>query len=276
MRQPGIVEARRPGETVPAGKFGAAIGLGLELAGDVAGADAQLHHHRRVACFGQLETLLHHAHDRRQIRTRVEEPDRGLHGIGIGALLNDACALAVVFAEDDHDAADNAGGGEVRQRVGGDVGADDRFPGYRAAQWIIDRGAEHGGSRRLVGAGFEMHAEIADDVLGIDQHVEQVRHRRALITADIAHAGLQQRLGYGEDALAPEGVAVAELERLHLVLEGSFHCFGFYIGTRVNATAVSCPARALFFPRREAGARYLTVISASRMMRLYSSTCRRR
>jgi hypothetical protein len=42
----------------------------------------------------------------------------------------------------------------------------------------------------LVGAGFEMHAEVADDVLGVDQDVEQVRHWRALIAADIAHARL--------------------------------------------------------------------------------------
>jgi hypothetical protein len=33
--------------------------------------------------------------------------------------------------------------------------------------------------------------QIADDVLGIDQNVEQVRHRRALIAADVADAGLQ-------------------------------------------------------------------------------------
>ena len=68
-----------------------------------------------------------------------------------------------------------------------------------------------------------MHPQIADDVLGIDQHVEQMRHRRALIAADITHAGLQQRLGHGENALAVEGVALAELERLHLFLERAFH-----------------------------------------------------
>ena len=55
-----------------------------------------------------------------------------------------------------------------------------------------------------------MHAEIADDVLGVDQHVEQVRDRRALVAADIAHARLQQRLGDREDAFAVEGLAVAE------------------------------------------------------------------
>ena len=64
-----------------------------------------------------------------------------------------------------------------------------------------------------------MHPEIADDVLGVDQHVEQVRHRRALIAADIAHAGLQQRLGDREDALAAEGRAVAEPQCFDFLLE---------------------------------------------------------
>src|SRR5262249_44611329 len=56
MRQPAIVEARRTGEAVLAGKRRAAIRLGLELAGDVTGADAQIHHHRRVARLGKLES----------------------------------------------------------------------------------------------------------------------------------------------------------------------------------------------------------------------------
>ena len=188
----------------------AAVVLGGELAGDVAGADAQLQHHRRVARLRQLEALLDHAHDGRQVRPRIEQPHRGLHRIGVGALLDDARALAVVLAEDDQRAADDAGRGEVGERVGRHVGADDRLPGHRAAQRIVDRGAEHRGGRGLVGAGLEMHAELADDVLGVDQHVEQVRDRRALVAADIAHARLQQRLGDREDAFAVEGLAVAE------------------------------------------------------------------
>src|SRR6516164_8652725 len=52
---------------------------------------------------------------------------------------------------------------------------------------------------------------------------EQVRHRRALIAADVTHAGLQQSLGHREDTLAAEGLALAERERLHLFLEGAFH-----------------------------------------------------
>ena len=219
MRQPAIIEARRAGNAVLAGERGAAVGLSLELAGDVAGADAQFHHDRCVARFRELEAFLDHAHDGGKVGPRIEQPHRGFHGIGVGAFLDHARAFAVVLAEDDHNAADDAGGGEVGQRVGRHVGADDGFPGHRAAQGIVDRGAEHGGGGGLVGAGLEMHAEVADDVLGIDQHVEQVRHRRALIAADIAHARLQQGLGHGEDALAVEGLAVAELERPHLFLE---------------------------------------------------------
>ena len=129
--------------------------------------------------------------------------------IGMGALLDDAGALAVVLAEDDQRAADHARRGQVGQRVGRDVGADDRLPGDRAAQRIVDRGAQHGGGRGLVGAGLEMHAELVEQVLRVDQHVDQMRDRRALVAADIGHARLQQRLGDGEDAFAVEGLAVA-------------------------------------------------------------------
>src|SRR6476619_4028996 len=68
-----------------------------------------------------------------------------------------------------------------------------------------------------------MHAELAHDVLRVDQHVEQMRHRRALVAPDIGHTRLQQRLGDREDAFAAEGLAVAELERLHFFLERAFH-----------------------------------------------------
>ncbi len=240
MRKLAVVEARRSGEAILAGEGGALVGLGLELAGDMAGADAQLHHHGRVARLGEREALLDHAHDRGQLGPRIEQPHRGFHGIGVGALLDHACAFAVVLAEDDHHAADHAGGGEIRERVGGHVGADDRLPGYRAAQWIVDRGAEHGRGRGLVGAGLQMHAEVADDVLGVDQHVEQVGDRRALVAADIAHARLQQRLGDREDALAVKGLAVAQLERLHLFFEGTFHG-ATYIGGRRLGRALRDP-----------------------------------
>ena len=79
-----------------------------------------------------------------------------------------------------------------------------------------------------------MHAELGHDVLGVDQHVEQMRDRRALVAADIGHARLQQRLGDREDAFAAEGLAVAELERLHFFLERAFHAeaFGQIVGVQ--------------------------------------------
>ena len=106
MREARIVEARRAVDAVEAGLRRGAIGLRGEFAGDVAGAHAQLQHHGRVARLGQLEALLDHAHDGRQVGARIEQPHRGLHRVGIGALLDHARALAVVLAENDHRAAD--------------------------------------------------------------------------------------------------------------------------------------------------------------------------
>ena len=63
---------------------------------------------------------------------------------------------------------------------------------------------------RLRGARLEMHAELAQNVLGVGQHVHQMADRRALVAADIADAALQQRLGDGENALAGEFLAGAE------------------------------------------------------------------
>ena len=61
-----------------------------------------------------------------------------------------------------------------------------------------------------------MDSELAQYVLGVDQHVQEMRYRGALIAADVAHARLQQRLGDGEDALATEGFAGADGEHIHL------------------------------------------------------------
>ena len=67
-----------------------------------------------------------------------------------------------------------------------------------------------------------MHAELGHHVLGVDQHVEQVRDRRALVAAHISDPGLQQRLGHGQDALAAENLAVAELQRFHFLRKRTF------------------------------------------------------
>jgi hypothetical protein len=68
-----------------------------------------------------------------------------------------------------------------------------------------------------------VHAELVEDAARVVQHVHHVRHRRALVAADVGHARLQQRFGDREDALAAEGFAFAELEQFHFLLEGAFH-----------------------------------------------------
>ena len=64
-----------------------------------------------------------------------------------------------------------------------------------------------------------MHTKLVENVLGVRQHVHQVRYRRALIAGDIGHAGLQQRLGHRQDALAAELFPRAETKLLDLLLE---------------------------------------------------------
>jgi len=60
-----------------------------------------------------------------------------------------------------------------------------------------------------------MHAVLVHDLLRFGEHVDQMRHRRALIAADIRDARLERRLGDGEDALAFENVTLPQLEGLH-------------------------------------------------------------
>ena len=223
MGEAAIFEARRTGEAMLAAIGAALIVLGQKFAGDVAGAHAQIEHYRRVARLGQIETFFDHVDDGRQIGPRVKQPDRGFHGVGIRTLLDDAGAFAKIFAEHDQRAADDTGRRQVRQRIGRHIGADDGFPRYRTAQRIIDRGAEHSRRRGLVGAGLDMHAEIGKQILGIHHDVEQMRHRRALVAAHIAHARLQQRLGDREDAFATKRLAVAEAERIYFLLKRAFH-----------------------------------------------------
>jgi hypothetical protein len=176
-----------------------------------------------VAHFRQLKALFHHVHDGRQIGPRIDEPDRGLHRVGVGPLLDHARAFAVILAEHDQGAANDARRSEIRQRIGGDIGPDDRFPGHRTTQRIIDRGAEHGRGGGLVGAGLDVHAKLGEQVLGFNHDIQQMRDRRALIAADIAHAGLQQRLGDGEDAFAAKSLAGAKPQCLDFFAERAFH-----------------------------------------------------
>ena len=89
------------------------------------------------------------------------------------------------------DEGDDARRREVRQRIGGDIRADDGLPGHRAAQRVMNRCAEHRGRRRLVAAGLNVHTELREIRLRLDEHIEKMRNGRALITTDVRDARLQ-------------------------------------------------------------------------------------
>ena len=209
-------------EEPPARVGGRAIRPGGEASVDVARADAQLEHHRGIARLGELEALLHGAHHRRQTRAGVEKPHLGLHREGVASLLDDARAVAVVLADHDERAAGDPGGREVRERVGGDVGAHGGLPHGAAAHRVVDRSGEHRAGRRLVRTGLDVDPERIEDLAGVVEDIHHVGDRRPLIAANVGHAGLEQRLGDREDALAVEYVALAEPESPNLLRKASF------------------------------------------------------
>ena len=53
-----------------------------------------------------------------------------------------------------------------------------------------------------------MYAKLADQLAGLHHHIQQMGHRRALITADIRHTRLQQGLGNGQNALTMKFLAL--------------------------------------------------------------------
>ena len=69
---------------------------------------------------------------------------------------------------------------------------------------------------------LEDDAEFVEDILCVAQHVDEMRDGGAGIAADIGDAGLQQRLGDGEDAFATERIAVAEPEVFDFACERAF------------------------------------------------------
>ena len=71
-----------------------------------------------------------------------------------------------------------------------------------------------------------MNAEFAKDTLRVGQHIHQMRNRRALVARDVADAGLQQRLGDGENPLAPEHLAGAKPEVFHFTRKRAFRHAG--------------------------------------------------
>ena len=138
------------------------------------------------------------------------------------AFLYDARPFSVILADDDQHAADDARRREVRQRIGGDIRADDGLPGHRAAQRVMNRCAEHRGRRRLVAAGLNVHTELREIRLRLDEHIEKMRNGRALITADVRDARLQQRLGDRDDAFAVKRIAAAEPQAVNFLAKRDF------------------------------------------------------
>ena len=136
-----------------------------EPTSDVAGADAELHHHRRVADFRQLERLFDQVYDAWVVHTRIDEPHRAFHRKSVASLLNDRRAFAVILAKNDQRTADHPDRCYVRQCIGGNICADCGFPGNRAAKWIIDGGGEHGAGCGFIGTDLGMHAELRHQAL---------------------------------------------------------------------------------------------------------------
>ena len=90
------------------------------------------------------------------------------------ALLHDAGTFTVVFANDQHGAADDAARSQVGQRVGRDVGTDGRFEGDSAAQWVVDGRCKRCGGGGFRGTVLKVHSELGQDVVGIREHIHQV------------------------------------------------------------------------------------------------------
>jgi hypothetical protein len=186
--------------------------------------DPQADDGRKIGGLGHAEALLHHAREVLERRARVDEHQRRLEREGVRALLDDAGPRAVVLAHHDQGAADDAGRGEVRQRVGGHVGAHDGLPGHRAPHRVVDGGAEERGGGRLVGGGVQIDAHGPEErLVGVGQDVEEVRDRGARIPAHVGDPGLEQRLGDGEDPLAAEHLTVSQRQLLDFLGERPFH-----------------------------------------------------
>ena len=66
-----------------------------------------------------------------------------------------------------------------------------------------------------------MDAELAQQILGLQQHVEQVADRRTLIAAHIGDPRLQQSLGNRENALAAKLPAFAQPQAGDLFAKGN-------------------------------------------------------
>ncbi|MBC7938217.1 MAG: hypothetical protein H7Z19_00395 [Chitinophagaceae bacterium] len=217
-------------------KARALVGAGGELAVHMAGADAQLHHHRRVAGFRELETLLDGRHHAGQVGAWVQQPDLRLHRKRVAAFLHDRRTFAVVFADDDQRAASDTARGQVGQCVRRDVGAHRGLEGDGAAQRVVHRRGQRGGSGGFAGAVLEADAVFGQDVLRVGQHVHQVADRRALVAGDVGDARFQQRLRHCQNPFAAEALAFAQAQLLHFLDKRTFsHGVGRWVRWRRRA-----------------------------------------
>jgi hypothetical protein len=64
-----------------------------------------------------------------------------------------------------------------------------------------------------------MNAELFENVVGVSEHVHQVRNWSALIAGYVGDAGLEKGFGDGENALAAKFLALAEIEFLDFFFE---------------------------------------------------------
>ena len=154
----------------------------------MAGTNAQLHDDGHVAGFAQLKALLDHIHHLPEFGSRVEQAHAGLERVGVRALLDHACAFAVVFTHNDQHASGHTGRGQIGERIGRHVGAHDGLPGDRAAHGIVERGAQHRSRRGLVRARLDMDTQLIEIIPRLHHHIEQMRDRRPLIAPHIGHA----------------------------------------------------------------------------------------
>ena len=157
----------------------------------------------------KFEAFLDHAHHRRQIGARIQKPDLRLHREGVGALLHDRGAFAVILADHDQappvtpleDRFDSASDATLVPAVDFQVTAP--RTGYMTDAESVAAAAGFGSGR------LEMDAEVVHHVLGVGEDVHEMRDRRALIAGDVRNAGLQQGLGDRENAFAAKDFAGA-------------------------------------------------------------------
>jgi len=69
---------------------------------------------------------------------------------------------------------------------------------------------------------LEVHSQLFQNVLGIREHVHQMRNRRTLISGHIRNSGLQKSLRDSKNSLALEFLALPQIEFLDFLFEGPF------------------------------------------------------